>query len=192
MDRPYSPNACRRLLAILENETVPNSANLFRIELATTVDAGEPFVRKTYLLEGDGMMSVDAYTHPQEIATAAKEAVYPNVEAVLKVPAPNDAARQNELRDHAKGCVRPATQHFLRKFNPHQFTTVCECCCLRGCPLMLPSVCGQYKPRSPVSGWPPRVPRLDDDDVVQHLQLELGAYKVAASDVQPGQDRMAW
>ena len=65
------------------------------------------------------MASVDAYTHLQEVATAAQDAAYPNVEAVLKVIAPNEAARQNELGDHAKGCVRPAVQHFLRKFNAH-------------------------------------------------------------------------
>ena len=45
---PIQPE--RMLLPIRENETARTSANLLRIELAATVDAGEPFVRKTYLL----------------------------------------------------------------------------------------------------------------------------------------------
>ena len=93
VDCPYSRNACRRLLAILGNETAPNRTNFPCIELAATVDAREPFFRKTYLLEGDSMASVDAYTHLQEVSTAAQDAVYPNVEAVLKVIAPNDFSR---------------------------------------------------------------------------------------------------
>eukprot|EP00117_Sycon_ciliatum_P033731 scpid77720/ scgid25892/ len=65
------------------------------------------------------MLSLDAYTHLQEVATAAQDAVYPNVEAVVKKLAPGNVAQQNELRRYAADCIRPAVQYFLRKFNHH-------------------------------------------------------------------------
>ena len=63
------------------NETAPDSRDLLRVELAATADSGKPFVRHTYIPEGDGMLICHSYSHLQEVAVAAQGADYPKVEA---------------------------------------------------------------------------------------------------------------
>ena len=117
MECEWSPAARHRCLQVLQNQTAPNSAEILQVELAAVVDAGEPFVRKTYILEGDGLLSLDAYSHLQEVAVAASDACYPNVAAVVKSIASNSPQHQAQLTTHAEDCVRPAVRYFLTKFN---------------------------------------------------------------------------
>ena len=42
-------------------------AKLMKIELAVVVDAGEPFVKSTYILEGDGPLAFQAYEEIQKL-----------------------------------------------------------------------------------------------------------------------------
>ena len=118
MECEWSPAARHRCLQVLQNQTAPNSAEIMQVELAAVVDAGEPFVRKTYILEGDGLLSLDAYSHLQEVAVAASDAYYPNVAAVVKSIAPNSPQHQAQLTTHAEDCVRPAVRYFLTKVQP--------------------------------------------------------------------------
>ena len=84
--------------------------DISQVQLAVVVDAGEPFIRKTHILEGDGLLSLDAYSHLQEVATAANDAYYSNVEAVAKYIAPNAQQRRAQLTTHAKNGVNPAVR----------------------------------------------------------------------------------
>ena len=86
------------LLDILEDRQADNSNELLRMEVAVTIDAAKVFVQKTYVLEGDRVLSIGAYPHLQEIATAAANGYYPNVAATAKVIALNDPARQEDLQ----------------------------------------------------------------------------------------------
>ena len=47
------------------------------MELAAVVDAGEPFLKATYNLEGDGLLVFSTYTTLQALATAATQCHYP-------------------------------------------------------------------------------------------------------------------
>ena len=56
------------LLDLVEGD---DGQRVLQLQLAITIDVGELFAQKTYSLEGDGDMIVDAYTHLQELSTAA-------------------------------------------------------------------------------------------------------------------------
>ena len=186
------PNACRRLLSILQNETAPDSCDMLRMELAATVDFGEPFVRKTYIIEGDGMLSVNAYTHLQEVATAAQDAVYSNFEALVKDIAPGDVGHQNQLKEHANGCVRPAIRYFLTKFNHEDSPLFANVLAYKAARLCCPLFVAKTNAVPALVDGLRAFPPLDKDGTIQQLKVELAAYKVAAADTQPGQDRLSW
>lgn len=63
-----------RLLQVIDDD---ESLKPLQLEMAVTVDFGKIFLEKTYLLEGDGELIATAYTHLQEISTAAALGHYP-------------------------------------------------------------------------------------------------------------------
>ena len=79
-------------------------------------DGAEPFVKKTYLMEGDSDLSYHAYQWLQEVLTAVCQAYHPNVEAVAKEIAQDDQRKCQELLAKAKQCIQPALQYFQRRF----------------------------------------------------------------------------
>ena len=83
----FSPATCQHLLQIFEDE---DAAVQLRMELAATVDCGEPFEKKTCLMEGDADLSYKVYNWLQEVLIAVGHAHYPNVEAVAKQIAPEN------------------------------------------------------------------------------------------------------
>ena len=52
------PVTSTKLLQVLDD---PAKIRKLKIEIATTVDAMEPFVKATYKLEGDGPLSLEVY-----------------------------------------------------------------------------------------------------------------------------------
>ena len=71
-----------------------------------TVEAGLPFVTKTYLMEGDGDIVVDAYDNLQEVATAAELQNYPNTRALAKKYAAADEKERlkRPTKKHGDAC----------------------------------------------------------------------------------------
>ena len=53
-----------------------------QIELAAIVDYGEPFVKATYKLEGDGPLAFKCYETVECVSRSIELAYTPNVEAV--------------------------------------------------------------------------------------------------------------
>ena len=53
---------------------------ILQLELAATVDWGEPFVKSSYFLEGDGPLCIDCY---EAISAAVHTAHMPNVRAIV-------------------------------------------------------------------------------------------------------------
>ena len=87
------------------------------MQLAIIVDAASPFVRKTYLMDGNGDIVVDAYNNLQEIATATVLRHYPNACAMANKIADGNEDRYTELIQEAERCIQPAVSFYLRKFN---------------------------------------------------------------------------
>lgn len=108
-----SPATRQHLLDVFADNTI---AEDFRMQLAATVDGGEPFVKKTYLMEGDADLSYHVYKWLQEVLVAVGHSHLPNVEAVASQIAPEDNQKRNALIQYAKDCIRPALQYFQRRF----------------------------------------------------------------------------
>jgi hypothetical protein len=75
------PPSKLKLLEILNDS--PNNRKL-QMELAMTVDAGEPFVKATYRLEGDGPLIFSAYEEINALSASISTQFYPNTVAVFK------------------------------------------------------------------------------------------------------------
>ena len=86
------------------------------MELAVTIDAMDPFVRATYLLEGDGPLALVAYEHLMTLFQAINSEHYPNVFAVARRLANGDIRHEQQLVTYAKSCVPLAYTYFRTKF----------------------------------------------------------------------------
>ena len=60
----------------------PPKNRKLQIELAITIDAGEPFVKATYRLEGDGPLVFTAYEEISALSNSISTQHYPNTNAV--------------------------------------------------------------------------------------------------------------
>ena len=61
---------------------IANSETKLKIDIAATVDAGEPFVKKTHSLEGDGPLVVTAYDSIKELENCVRLMHMPNVNRI--------------------------------------------------------------------------------------------------------------
>ena len=76
-----SPAFWPKLLAFFYD---PQTKSKLQVEMAATVDWGEPFVKACYHLKGDGLLALDCFeTIDQVIASVATENI-PNVRAVAQ------------------------------------------------------------------------------------------------------------
>ena len=74
------------------------------MELAAVVDYGEPFVKATYSLEGDGPLVLSCYEMVQEVVASIKVENVPNLQAVI-VQLSQHIAVQQQLKAYAKQCI---------------------------------------------------------------------------------------
>ena len=88
-DLEACPAARQHILDVLHNE---HQHKHLCMELAITIDAGLPFVEKTYSMEGDGEIIVETYENLQQLATSAALKNVPNAKAMAKTFAGDDDA----------------------------------------------------------------------------------------------------
>ena len=111
-NQDIAPRLANHLRVLVEDQ---DRRKLLIMELAAVIDIGEPFVKATYIPEGDGLLVFSAYSTLQALSTAAAQRNYPNVAAqahALAASAEGEAA----LQQHARACVRPGIDYFLQKF----------------------------------------------------------------------------
>ena len=68
-----APATRAKLLSILND---PQQMCFLQVELAVTIDAGMPFVRATYNLEGDGPLALKCYEEISSLKAAVTQAHY--------------------------------------------------------------------------------------------------------------------
>ena len=99
------------MLEILEDS--PNHRKL-HIELAVTVDAGEPFVKATYVLERDGPLALSAYKKIQQLRASVRNEYHPNVKAVARRRS-TTTTQCDQIVRYAKSCIKPGYDRFKEK-----------------------------------------------------------------------------
>ena len=106
-----SPATREKLLSMLRDD---EERKYLMVELAVTIDAATPFVNDTYNLEGDGPLALSCYEAISALNVAARQAHYPNLEAVAhNVASDNDMKK--ELIQYAKSCVQPGVTYYFNQ-----------------------------------------------------------------------------
>ena len=156
-------------MAILDD---PPQNRKLQIELAITIDAGEPFVKFTYRLEGDGPLTLTAYQKISTLRAAMSTEHYPNVVAVSNKLTAVSTSR-NQLIAYAKACVKPAYDCFEKKFNEDLAIplSMFKCACLFD-----PTKISDMKPTGPNVETLRLFSLLNNDVKINGLKSELPAY----------------
>ena len=103
-----SPATRSKLLQILCNN---QEVIKVKVELAVVVDVGEHFVKSTYALEGDGLLSLSCYEEIVKIRSAIHSAFYPNLQAVVR-SLTQKVTLQSQLSTYGLNCVKPGIDYF--------------------------------------------------------------------------------
>ena len=106
-----SPASRCKLLAILQDA---QRSALLKIELAAVIDYGEPFVRGTYTLEGDGPFVFSCYKEVQAIVNIIHVENTPTLQTVAESISPI-ASVKLQLMTHAKNYVKPGLEYFQKQ-----------------------------------------------------------------------------
>jgi hypothetical protein len=109
-----SPATRGKLLDMLQN---PQEKAYLMVELAVTVDAALPFVKATYVLEGDGPLALSCYETISSLNAAARQANYSNLAAVASNLSSGDTDMEEHLIDHAKSCVQPGVSYYFQQLS---------------------------------------------------------------------------
>lgn len=102
------PSTTLKLLSFFDDF---KKLNHLKIELAAVIACGEPFVKATYKLEGDGSLEFICYEAIQEVVTSIKVGNIPNVQAVAR-DISSSLTVQKILIAHAKQCIQPGIDYF--------------------------------------------------------------------------------
>ena len=114
LNTSISPATRGKLLSILHD---PHEKSHLMVELAVTIDAGMPFVKATYNLEGDGPLALTCYEAISTLNAAARQAYYPNLMSVASQISSGDSQMESELVQHAKSCVQPGLTYYFQQIS---------------------------------------------------------------------------
>ena len=178
-----------KLLAVLNTS---QKCTCLRIELAATVDWGEPFVKACYYLEGDGPLAVDCYEAMDKIIIGIRTEYTPNVRAVAQLLSgkpPTDPAHEAWV-SYAKDCVQPGLDYFQRQLDTSLKRSLEV---FNGCRLFSPSKVHTMQPNaSAVDQALSKVPFLNSMQQLNELKVELPAYIARAADTDEQFNILEW
>ena len=175
-----SPATVDKLLSVLPD---PQEKKLLQVELAVTIDAGMPFVRATYNLEGDGPLALTCYDAISALNMAARQAHYPNVDAIAAQIAAGDAQEEGDLLQHAKECVQPGIAYYFEQISTNMKTSLEA---FKAARLFTPFRLTEINPSVASIDLLSAFPFLTSE--IPALKQELPLYQAAAQDVDPSFD----
>ena len=109
-----SPATRAKLLSMFSDE---QQKSYLMVELAVTIDAAMPFVKATYSLDGDGPLALTCYEAISALNAAARQAYYPNLQAVAHTVSFGDSDAEQELIVYAKSCVQPGIAYYFQQLS---------------------------------------------------------------------------
>ena len=108
-DEDFAMTLKPNLLAVLED---PQQCRLLQLELAATTDVGEPFVKATYSLEGDGPLALECFEVITMLQASVRNHHHPNVTAVARQLSAGNIASMTQMVQYALNCVQPGEEYF--------------------------------------------------------------------------------
>ena len=103
-----------KMLAVL---SVPQNKGLLQLELAATIDIGEPFVKATYCLEGDGPLALECYEVISMLQASISNNHHPNVDAIANQLSGDNANARQQLVNYALSCTQPGIEYFTKQLS---------------------------------------------------------------------------
>ena len=174
-----SPATRANLLSVLND---PQQKSYLQVELAVTVDAGMPFVKATYNLEGDGPLVLRCYEIISGLNAAARQAYYSNLQAVV-TDLSSDNAQQQQLTQHAISCVQPGLRYYFNQLSTSMKEPLAA---FKGVHLFSPAKIHEMQPGLTAVDSLVSFPFLSVS--IASLKDELPQYIAAAEDVDPTHD----
>ena len=182
-----SPATIRKLREIL-TDTVKKVQ--LKMELAVVIDAGEPFVKGTYNLEGDGAMVLTTYEELVTIKNFIEVPNFPNLTSCASAMAKGNSTVEQQLVRYAKSCVQPGFNYYTAKFEGELKPLV-----------SLFKVAWVFSPlklkdtqvsTSTVDELVSTFPFLNTPSNVNGLKSELPTYMTPIEDINPSTDIIEW
>lgn len=174
------------LLNILRD---PSQSRKLKMELAVTIDVMEPFVKATYVLEGDGPLAFVAYERLTTLFTVIASEHYPNVNTAAKNLSSGDSRHEHQLVAYAKSYVVPVFTDFKSKFENNLQPAVLA---FKAARYFSPPKVNEIKPTAADIDSLRAISFLDTTSTIDGLKAELPLYLAAAEDVSAQTDVLQW
>lgn len=174
-----SPATRGKLLSMLQDD---EEKKYLIVDLAATIDAATQFVKATHNLEGDGPLALTCYEAISALNVAARQAYYPNLEAVAHNVALDNEMEQ-ELIQYAKSCVQPGVTYY---FNQLATSMKKPFEAFKAARLFSPAKLQQLKPSVSTLDTLSVFPFLRSE--ILALKEELPLYMAASEDIDPSYD----
>ena len=187
------PATRQKLLGIV---TDPQRNVLLQIELAAVVDCGEPFVKATYTLEGDGPLVLECFEIISTIQAAIHAGHMPNVRAVVEnlssgttVQQSQQQQAQQQLVAYARSCVLPGITYFQEQL---QSSLKSSLLVFKAACLFSPQKANLMQPNAAAVDDLAAFPFLNTQTILDDLKAELPLYLAKAADVDSSIDALDW
>ena len=184
-NRDLAPSTRSKLLNLLDD----SQKNIkLQLELAAVIDAGAPFVRATYRLEGDGALVLSSYDEIFSLHEAIRTAHFPNLTALSTKLSSGNATLAQQYEQYGRNCVQPGMQYFLTRFTQDLKESVEA---FKAARLFVPHRALEIRPDSNAINNFTSFPFFDPD-TISHLKDELPDYLAKAADVSAEMDTLEW
>ena len=181
-----APATRRKLLSILQ-DSQKNSK--LQLELAAVIDVGEPFVKATYKLEGDGALVFSCFDVLASLEVRIKTAYFPNLTAVSAKLSAGNPARSQQFEQYGRLCVQPGLDYFLTKFTQDLSDSVAA---FKAARLFVPQKVAEMQPKANAVDDLAVFPFFNDRALLSQLKVELPEYLVKAADVAADMAPLEW
>lgn len=178
-----APKSREKLLQLVRMQS-----DKLQIELAVNFDVGEPFVKATYTLEGDGPLALTCYGVVRGLKAAMQVQHRPNTAAIARKIATQHHSEQSWMQ-YASNCVKPGLDYFTAKFDGDLQPIVDA---FKSARLFDPGKLSDLKPNAAAVDTLRSFKFLDSDEVIENLKTELPTYLAAADGVALSVDPLLW
>ena len=160
-----------------------------KMELAIVIDAGEPFVKGTYTLEGDGPLALYAYEEVRKLYNVISVPHFPNANAIAKELSNGSPAIEQQLISYATSCVQPGFDYFKSKFDGDLNAIVKF---IKAARMFSPVKMKEMHIDSTTVDELTNFPLLNNPTALSNLKAELHKYVRAVEDLDPNVDILEW
>ena len=181
-----SPATCSKLLQLLSDK---RKTEYLQLELAAVIDAGEPFVKATYQLEGDGALVFRCYEIYSTLEAAIKLHNFPNLHAVANKLVGRSTELLNKYIQYGKARIQPGLQYFQAKISNELSVSLSA---FKAARLFVPAKLKEMKPDITMVNSLMNFTFLNNQKILDSLKSEFPQYIAKAADTSPDVDTILW